>query len=131
MLDTNICIYLIKGRPVTLLERLRQCRLGEVGVSVITVAEMQYGACKSLRPHQNMEALEAFLLPLEIAPFGMEAAVAYGRVRAYLESGGQPIGPLDTLIAAHALALNATLVTDNLKEFQRVPHLSVENWATE
>lgn len=97
----------------------------------MTVAELRYGAEKSGRPSQNLKALSQFLLPLEIADFGVDAAAKYGRVRATLERQGVPIGPLDTLIAAHALSLGVTLVTNNTREFERVPNLALENWAAE
>lgn len=102
--------------------------VGEIGVSSITVAELSYGAEKSSRPAQNLEALGKFLLPLELVTFGPEAAAAYGQIRATLEWAGTPIEPLDTLIAAHALSLGVTLVTNNLREFERVPDLQVEDW---
>jgi tRNA(fMet)-specific endonuclease VapC len=94
--------------------------VGEVGVSSVTVAELSYGAQKSTRPQQNLEALSRFLLPLEVVAFGAEAAAAYGRIRATLERAGTPIGPLDTLISAHAVGLGVTLVTNNVREFERV-----------
>jgi tRNA(fMet)-specific endonuclease VapC len=129
MLDTNICVYLIKRKPPQVLERLTPLSFGDVGVSAITVAELQYGAQKSQRPEQNRQALEQFLIPLIIADFGQDAAMVYGIVRATLERQGTPIGSLDTLIAAHALTLDVTLVTSNLREFTRVPDLKVVNWA--
>ena len=94
----------------------------------MTAAELYYGAEKSSRPEQNLEALGTFLLPLEILAFGPVGAAAYGRVRAALERLGTPIGPLDTLIAAHALGLGVTLVTNNVREFSRVPGLEIEDW---
>ncbi|WP_284286706.1 type II toxin-antitoxin system tRNA(fMet)-specific endonuclease VapC [Alicyclobacillus fastidiosus] len=131
MLDTNICIYLIKKRSESLLKRMRVFHTGEIGVSVMTVAELQYGVSKSVNQERNQTALEAFLLPLEIAEFTTEATVVYGRVRAELERQGRPIGPLDTLIAAHALSLDVPLVTNNTREFERVSGLRVENWTDE
>lgn len=95
----------------------------------ITVSELRYGVEKSTRPQQNRAALEQFLLPLEVMGFGEEATKHYGCIRATLESRGTPIGPLDTLIAAHALSLGATLVT-NTREFERVPDLRMEDWTT-
>ncbi|MGH3088573.1 MAG: PIN domain-containing protein [Rubrobacteraceae bacterium] len=102
--------------------------VGEIGVSVATVAELRYGVEKSARVEQNSEALDRFLLPLEIASFDLEATVSYGRIRAALERRGTPIGPLETLIAAHAISLDAALVTNNTREFERVPGLRVEDW---
>jgi tRNA(fMet)-specific endonuclease VapC len=130
MLDTNICIYVIKRRPVEVLRRLREVPVSEVGVSSITVSELAYGVARSTRPAQNRAALSQFLAPLETVAYGDGAAAAYGGIRATLERQGTPIGPLDLLIAAHALALGSTLVTNNEREFARVPGLSVENWAS-
>lgn len=128
MLDTNICIYLIKRRSDELLRRIRVFRTGEIAVSVVTVAELQYGVSKSELKERNQAALEAFLLPLDIANFSVEETVVYGNVRAELERRGQPIGPLDTMIAAHALSLDVPLVTNNTREFERVRGLRFEDW---
>lgn len=128
LLDTNICIELIRGQSAKILKRLRKCRIGQVGISSITLAELEFGVAKSSNPQQNKLALMEFCAPLEILPFDDNAAVAYGQIRAALELKGKPIGPLDTLIAAHALALNAVLVTNNRREFDRVPKLHIENW---
>src|SRR5580698_9320796 len=128
LLDTNICVSVIRRRSPDILIRLQKMVPGSVGVSIITVAELQFGAVKSLQPQRNRAALEQFLLPLEILEYGSAAAFCYGDVRARLEKSGTPIGPLDTLIAAHAKSLNATLVTNNLAEFRRVPGLKVEDW---
>ena len=128
MLDTNICIYLIKRRSDELLKRMRVFRTGEIGVSVVTVAELQYGVSKSQNKERNQAALETFLLPLDIADFSFTVTVAYGDIRAQLERQGQPIGPLDTMIAAHALSLDVPLVTNNAREFERVKGLRVEDW---
>jgi len=128
LLDTNICIYIIKKRPPEVLERLVSLDPEEVGVSSITVAELEYGVAKSSRPRQNQEALLNFLAPLQILAFDDQAAQHYGKIRAYLERKGQTIGAMDLLIAAHARSLSLTLVTNNEKEFSRVPGLTVENW---
>ena len=130
LLDTNICIYLIKRRPQEVRERFERYAVGEIGLSSITVSELQYGVEKSRRVDQNRAALMQFLLPLVIADFDYEAAVVYGRVRAELERLGTPMGPLDTLIAAHALSLDVTLVTNNEREFSQVSDLRVENWVS-
>jgi tRNA(fMet)-specific endonuclease VapC len=129
MLDTNICIYLIKRRPAELVDRLQQEQLGDVGISAITSAELLYGVAKSQRKEQNMTALEKFLLPLVVAEFDDGAAAAYAITRATLEQRGTPIGSLDTLIAGHALSLNVTLVTHNTAEFSLVQDLRIEDWA--
>lgn len=128
LLDTNTCIYLIKRRPPEALRRFEEHAVGDIGVSCVTAAELYFGARKSRRPEQNERALEQFLLPLVVAGLDLDAAVAYGTVRAELERRGTPIGPLDTLIAAHAVSLDVTLVTNNVREFGRVPGLKVENW---
>lgn len=128
LLDTNICIYLIKGRPPSVLQRLSGQEPGSVGISSITLAELEYGVAKSARPEQNGQALARFAAPLAVAAFDDRAAEVYGLVRGALEREGQPIGPLDTLIAAHALSLDAVLVTNNEREFRRVPGLTVANW---
>jgi tRNA(fMet)-specific endonuclease VapC len=128
LLDTNICIHLIRHKPAALLERLTSLPVGDVGVSAITVAELQAGVRKSREPERNAEALAMLLLPLVVADFDYAATEAYGRVRAYLESAGTPIGPLDTLIAGHAVSLDATLIADNVGEFGRIPQLRIENW---
>lgn len=128
MLDTNICIYIIKKKPEQVIERMRRTRISDVGVSSITLSELEYGAVKSTRPEQNKLALVEFLAPLEILPYDDMAAHEYGKVRAYLEKQGSPIGSMDMLIAANALSLNCILVTNNESEFRRVPGLKVENW---
>lgn len=128
LLDTNTCIYLIRQRPAGALGRFEEFEVGEIGASVITVCELRYGVEKSARSEQNTQALERFLLPIEIVDFGAEATKEYGRIRAALEKLGAPIGPLDTLIAAHALSLDATLVTNNTREFERVQDLRLEDW---
>ena len=114
-----------------MLRRFEDHEVGEVGVSSVTAAELHYGAERSSRPEQNLGALGAFLLPLEVLAFGPEAAATYGGLRAALEKAGTPIGPLDTLIAAHAASLGVTLVTNNTREFSRVPGLEIEDWTRE
>jgi tRNA(fMet)-specific endonuclease VapC len=128
MLDTNICIYLIKKKPQGVLNKLAEHKISEVGISAITVVELEYGVAKSALPDKNRDALDEFLAPFEIAPFDDRAAQEYGRIRAHLERKGTLIGSMDMLIAAHAQSLGVTLVTNNAKEFKRVPHLQVENW---
>ena len=128
LLDTNICIYLIKKKPLQVLEKLRTLAIVDVGISAVTLAELEFGVAKSSRPQQNNEALQTFVVPLEILPFDDRAACSYGEIRAYLEKKGQPIGSLDMLIAAHASSLSLTLVTNNLREFKKVPGLDVESW---
>lgn len=129
MLDTNICIYIIKKKPEQVLGRLKNTRISDIGISSITLSELAYGAEKSSRPDQNKIALAEFLAPLEILSYDDMAAQEYGKIRAYLDRRGTPIGPMDMLIAAHALSLNCTLVTNNKREFNRVLSLKIENWA--
>lgn len=128
-LDTNICIYLINQRPSSIVEKLMQFSPQELGISAIVVSELQYGVAKSSQSERNRQLLDAFLRPFQIVPYDAAAAEAYGLIRADLEKKGQPIGREDLLIAAHALAADLTLVTNNEAEFKRVPNLRVENWA--
>jgi tRNA(fMet)-specific endonuclease VapC len=128
MLDTNICIYIIKNRPQSVKERFRTYHIGELCISTITVSELMYGAYKSQHIEKNLKAIEAFLLPFEIVDYDYPASVMYGKIRATLEKKGQVIGGMDMQIAGHALALDMTLVTNNTKEFQRVEGLVLENW---
>jgi tRNA(fMet)-specific endonuclease VapC len=128
LLDTNICIYIIKKKPISVFERVREIPFGQIGISVITIAELEYGVRKSSDPDKNLLALNQFLIPFEIFSFDFAATIEYGKIRSGLELKGTPIGPLDTLIAAHAKSLNLTLVTNNEKEFNRVEGLQIENW---
>jgi len=127
LLDTNICIAIINERPPGVIERFRRYELGEIGVSSITVSELAFGVAKT-GSKRNSLALQKFLSPLEIVPFTAEAAFVAGSVRSELEKRGRPIGPMDVLIASHAKALGVTVVTNNTREFERVPGLKVENW---
>ena len=128
MLDTNICVYLLKNNPPGVRTRFEAYNIGEIGISSVTVAELQYGVVKSAAPEKNARVLEAFLLPLEIIPFDLAAAQAYGVIRAHLERRGHPIGSMDMLIAAVAISRQCTLVTHNLREFTRVEGLLCETW---
>ena len=129
MLDTDTCIYIINRRPESVFDRLRAHRVGDIGVSAITVSELRYGAEKSSRPEGNHQALDSFLTPLEILEYGEAESRTYGMVRSHLERSGKPIGSMDLLIAAHAVKLGAILVTQNTREFERVPDLRIESWA--
>ena len=131
MLDTNICIELIRGRSQRLLAKLRRQTVGTVGISTITLAELWHGVSKSSDPARNTVALAHMVAALRVMPFDDRAAAAYGRVRTLLELAGTPIGPLDTLIAGHALSLGAVLVTGNTREFHRAPGLTIENWTSD
>lgn len=128
MLDTNICIYVMKEKPENVIRRFRSEIDGGVCISSITLAELEYGVQHSSNPAKNEQALLRFLVPLTVIPFGAAAASEYGKLRAYLQSRGTPIGPLDMLIAGHAKAEGLILVTNNVKEFKRVPDLEIENW---
>ena len=128
MLDTDVCITLIRQQPARLLGKVTSAQPGEVGLSSITVAELYFGVEHSQQRERNEAALVQFLFPFDISDFDSRAALAYGHIRAELEAKGTPIGALDTLIAAHALSLKVTLVTHNLREFKRVPELDTENW---
>jgi tRNA(fMet)-specific endonuclease VapC len=128
LLDTNICIYLIKQHPKQVIEHLRTLLVGDVAISAITFAELEYGAAKSSRPEQNREALIAFTAPLEILPFDDDASLHYGEIRADLERAGMVIGAMDMLIAAHVRSRSLKLVTNNSREFQRIHGLDIENW---
>jgi tRNA(fMet)-specific endonuclease VapC len=127
MLDTNILIYLIKQKPPQVMARFSVHSMADVCVSSITVAELEYGVMKS-RSEKNKRTLDGWLQLVHRPAFDEAAARAYGNIRATLESQGTPIGPLDTLIAAHAIAVDATLVTNNVREFARVPGLRIEDW---
>lgn len=129
MLDTNICIYAMKKKPEKVLQRLKSELDNEVCISSITLAELEYGMKHSSNPAKNEQALLRFLVPFSVLPFGAAAASEYGEIRAYLQSQGTPIGPLDMLIAGHARAEKLILVTNNVREFERVPGLEIENWA--
>jgi tRNA(fMet)-specific endonuclease VapC len=130
MLDTNVCVDLLRRRSVHLFDRIRQHGPDEIAISSITLAELLYGAEKSARPEHHVRALAEICAPLDILPFGYTAAERYGQVRVELERRGTPVGPLDTLIASHALSLGLILVTNNEREFRRIPGLKVENWLT-
>lgn len=127
LLDTNTCIYIINNRPPEVLERFRSYKAGEVGISSIAASELAYGVSKS-GSIKNRKALGMFLAPLQVLPFDVQCLWFYADLRASLEKKGLTIGPMDTLIAAQALSIDGTLVTNNLKEFSRVPKLKLENW---
>lgn len=130
MLDTNLCIDLMRGKAGAAFTRLRSLAIDEAGISTIALAELRYGAAKSARRTHHELLIVAFCAPLAITAFDAKAAEAYGALRAALEAAGTPIGPLDMLIAAHALSIGAAVVTANVREFQRVPGLAVEDWQT-
>jgi len=128
MLDTNTCIYIIKRKPPDVIRRFKRTEISQIGISSITLSELLYGVSKSSMPEQNRLALTQFIAPLEILSYGDEAAQYYGDIRAHLEKQGTPISSLDMLIAAHALSIACTLVTNNEKDFIRIPNLKIGNW---
>ena len=129
MLDTNICIYIIKNKPKKVIMELKRHKPSEICVSAITYAELTYGVEKSMAVEKNRLALALLFSNIEVLDFDTKAAIHYGKIRAYLEKQGTPIGSLDMMIAAHAMSLGYTVVTNNIKEFERVPDLKLENWA--
>ena len=128
LLDTNICIYIIKEKPPQVLEKFEQIEPHKLGISIITLAELEYGAAKSMNPAKNYQVIEDFIAYLDVFNWDRQASHIYGELRAHLNRQGTPIGILDTQIAAHCLGLNCILVTNNVREFERVPGLKVENW---
>jgi len=129
MLDTNICIYLIKQQPPKVLKHFKAHTVGDIGISSLTLAELRYGVFKSRQIEKNRQALDEFILPIEIADFDEKAAREYGTIRAELERAGKPIGSMDMLIGAHAHALGVTLVTNNTKEFKQIMNLKIVDWS--
>ena len=129
MLDTDICIYTINNRPPYVLKAFREHESAGLGISSVTAAELFFGVARTAS-QRNLDALRRFLSALEIADFDAGAAEVGGSLRSWLAGQGTPIGPYDTLIAAHAQALGVTLVTNNTREFERVPGLRIENWAS-
>jgi tRNA(fMet)-specific endonuclease VapC len=115
-------------RPIEIIHKFKQFDVGEIGVSTITVSELQYGVAKRKNRRLNKQRVEEFLSPLEILPYDEIAAGIYGDIRLQLEKSGEPIGPLDLLFAAQALSRDLVLITNNEKEFKRVNNLKVENW---
>jgi len=128
MLDTNIIAYAKNNRPETVLKRLMQHSPEDYCISSITLAELEFGVYNSARPEQNQLALVTFLARIKVVPFDADTAREYGIIRADLTRKGTLIGANDLLIAAHARALDVTLVTNNTREFERVDGLKLENW---
>ena len=127
MLDTNVCIYVAKNYPPRLRERFNRLA-DQICISSITLGELYYGAEKSGRRLENLLALEHFVARLEVLPFSAKAAAHYGQVRAELERAGTPAGPHDMLIGAHARSEGLILVTNNAREFRRMPGIRAETW---
>lgn len=128
MLDTNICIFIIKNKPVKVIEHLKAHNPVDICISSITYSELRHGVEKSQARDRNELALTLFLSAIDILSFDTKAAEEYGRIRAFLEKQGTPIGPMEMLIAAHAKANSLTVVTNNTREFQRIPDLPLEDW---
>ncbi len=129
LLDTNICIYIQREKPGEVLVRFQKLQPGDAAISVITWGELLYGAERSRQRRKAMELLEEFRSFVPVLPMPENAGDAYGAIRSSLESKGRPIGNNDLWIAAHAKAAAITLVTNNVREFNRVPGLKVQNWA--
>lgn len=130
LLDTNICIYIIKKKPQVVLKKLKSRSPNEIFISSITVAELEYGVAKSDYPEKNKLSLIEFLSIFNILSFDDRDAVEFGTIKAHLSRKGKIIGPMDLLISAQAKSKNLVLVTNNVKEFERIPDLRIENWAT-
>lgn len=128
LIDTNICIYIMNKRPPEVIQKFKTMEVGQIAISSITVSELQYGVSKSKYREQNLKRLDEFLTPFQILPYEEHTSKFYGEIRSHLEYQGTIIGPLDLLIAAHALSQNLILVTNNEKEFNKIPSLKVENW---
>jgi len=128
LLDTNICIYIAKQKPPKVLERFKQLQVGDVAMSLITLGELYLGIEKSQHAEQARQTLKNLLLFIPVLPLPIESSVYYARIRAALEKQGKPIGANDLWIAAHALTERYVLVTNNVKEFARIPNLNIENW---
>ena len=128
LLDTNICIYIAKRQPSAVASRFEKLRPGDVGMSIVTYLELVYGAWKSARKQENVATVQELSRLILVQPLDTAVADHYGRIRSELERAGSPIGAYDLLIAAHALSLDLTLVTNNLREFARISGLRVENW---
>ena len=128
LIDTNICIYVMNQHPAEVIKKFRQINVGDIGVSSITVSELQYGVSKSRHKEMNQQRLNEFLFPMRILAFDENAAKCYGDIRYQLEKKGQIIGSLDLLIVAHAISEKLIIVTNNDKEFRRIKNLTVENW---
>ena len=128
LIDTDTCIYITKRKPATVINKFKQLQVGAVVMSAVNYGELYYGSEKSEHPKKAYAALESLIGVIPVLPLSPEMAKHYGRIRSYLEKKGKIIGNNDLWIAAHCLTLNVTLVTNNVREFQRVPKLRVENW---
>lgn len=127
MLDTNICIYIMKKKPLSVFRKLKTLKKEDIVISSITLAELNYGVEKS-ESTKNLHSLIDFIAPFDVIPFTSKSAETYGVIRSALEKAGIPIGAMDLLIAAHALSERCVMVTNNERGFSRVESLTVENW---
>lgn len=128
LLDTNICIYLIKQHPPEVLQRFQQIQIQQLHIPTVSIFELYYGIAKNNSQQRNLSALDNFIAPLTVVDFSLEAAKKAASIRATLEKQGNTIGAYDIQIAAVALSLNMTLLTNNTREFERVEGLKLENW---
>ena len=128
LLDTNICIYIIKKKPIEVFEKFKRLEIGMLKISSITVSELYFGAYNSQNIKKNIEIVKNFLLPFDIVDFDEKAGIEYAKIKADLRKQGQIIGELDMQIAGIALSNNLILVTNNEKEFIRVSNLKLQNW---
>jgi len=130
LLDTDICSYIIRQRPAAVLERFEAVSPVQLSISVITLAELLYGVERSSSKVINRPIIEDFVSRLPVLPWDSEAAAHYAQLRVFLERQGTPIGNMDLMIAAHALSQGRIVVTNNVRHFEKVPELQVENWTT-
>ncbi len=130
LLDTNICIYIRRQKPQSILDRFAQLKSGEAAISIITYGELHYGAQKSQHSMRAMRELQDLMTALPVLPMPIDAGRSYGEIRAFLEKRGESIGGNDLWIAAHAKSIGMILVTNNEREFCRVPDLIIENWTS-
>ena len=128
LLDTNICIYLMKGKYPALQEKILSLRPDDICISAITVYELEYGAAKSRWGSSTRQKMRIFLAPFNIIPFEDKDSEAAGTIRAYLERHGRPVGAYDILIAAQGLSRDLTVITHNTQEFERIPGLKIQDW---
>ncbi len=131
MLDTDISSYIIKQRPISVLERFEAISVDKICISVVTLAELIYGVERSSSTKINLPIVKNFVSCLSVLPWDNSAAECYGKLRTILEQKGTPIGNMDIMIAAHALSKDIIVVTNNTRHFKRIPQLQVENWVNE
>jgi tRNA(fMet)-specific endonuclease VapC len=128
LLDTNVCIYTIKGKYPYLADKIKSFSPENIKISAITVSELMYGCCKSNFPNKNIDAVKKFISPFEVINFDYHDAAVFGNIRAELEIKGQVIGPYDMQLAAQTISRDYIIVTNNTREFERISNLKIENW---